>query len=171
MKEGFLKIFSLKGSKQKVALASNESSKSRTRGWTRGASSLLRDSSLWWRSGKQQWVSQRWSRAVRRCSHSRRQRRGPIAEEHVGLPPFLREQSHGWLHCYKDTGWRHKAQSVWTDWHLQGEAGYEKRCSKPYITVFHNKLLSLSTESNMSERITKGTNFTLTLISPGGGFS
>lgn len=168
MKEGFLKISSLKGSKQKVALASNESSKSCTRGWTRGASSLHTDyCSLSWHSGNQQWVSQRWSRAVRRCSHSRRQRRGPIAEEHVGLPPFLREQSHGWLHFYKDTGWRHKVYGLTG----REKQGYEKRCSKPYITVFHNKLLSLSTESNMSERITKGTNFTLTLISPGGGFS
>lgn len=142
-----------------------------TRDWTRGLSSPLRDycSLSWWHSGSQQQVrggTQLWEDAATAREGAREK-----GTDHWGMcgPQFLGT----------DTGLRTFLQRHRLDqpkvYELTGirrvERRYHKRMFKPYATGVRNKLLTLSTESNSSKRITKGTNFTLTLISPGGGFS
>lgn len=93
---------------------------------------------------------------VREKGRVLRSRRGPAA--------FLKEQTHSWVNFYKGTGWW-LSPSVWSA-SAGKKQGYHNKRFKTLCNCLHNRLLSLICLWRAQSR-----NFTLTLISPGGGFS
>ena len=95
-------------------------------GWTGRASRLLRVqcSLSWWHSRNQHREGQRRNMGQESFEEMQSQVRQKewewvLRNTRGGLQWFLRGQTQGWLNFYKGTGCD-KAQSAWTDCHLQG---------------------------------------------------